>query len=282
MNQAIYYPNIRQAIWLLILFAGFQAVLQVIVEGLNIPSKGHLSSGAVISLIAAGLIIKMYFKKTNAKFKDVFPLSPIKISLLLPMTLIILGANILLSELDNLTRSLLPAPEWLMANFHNLTTGQTSVWGSLALLVVSAPLTEEFLFRGLILSGFLGNYSVKKAVLASAVLFALIHLNPWQFLGGFIVGVLFAWWFIKTGSLLPCLFGHALINAMPMIVYKVLQLEIPGYSSGVSELLFQPLWFDSLGILLAGVGIWLLIRMFRRVETGCTAGLNEASAAGEP
>ena len=127
-----------------------------------------------------------------------------------------------------------------------------------------APAVEEVLFRGLILSGFLSHYSTRKAVLASAILFGLLHLNPWQIIGATIYGILLAWWFMQTGSILPCLFGHALANTLALSVKALLRLEIPGFTGEFGRVEFQPLWFDFLGFVLAALGVWLLIHQFRK------------------
>lgn len=193
-----------------------------------------------------------------------FPFTPFRASLLFPMSLTIIGLHILLSEMDNLLRTVLPMPTWCSEVLSDLTRGQTSLWGSVVLLVIVAPLTEELLFRGLILRGFLSHYTATKAVLASAMLFAVVHLNPWQAPAALVLGLLLAWWFLRTRSLLPCLFGHALGNALPFIFGVILQLKIRGFTGEFPrEVEFQPLWFDALGILLAGVGLWLLTSMFR-------------------
>lgn len=263
MNEGNYYPGIRQAVWLLVLIVLLQIVLGIIVGMLgavvNVPLVEHPAILGVISLIAFGLILMWGLKKTKVTFKKVFPLVPIQMSLLLPMSLTVIGMVILISEVDNLFRSVLPMPQWLAEFFMNLL----GHWSSIIPLVIIAPLTEELLFRGLILRGFLGRYTVRKAVLASAILFGLLHLNPWQFLGAVILGVLFAWWFVQTGSLLPCLFGHALANAVPLILIGILHLEIQGFTIGTTTVEFQPLWLDLVGLLLAWLGIWLLIRKFR-------------------
>ena len=128
--------------------------------------------------------------------------------------------------------------------------------------MVVAPLTEELLFRGLILRGFLRNYSQAKAVFVTAILFAIIHLNPWQFIGALLLGVIFGWWFVQTRSLIPCLFGHAVFNAFPLILSAT--VKIPGYTIGTAT--FQPLWLDILGLILVGIGGWLLIWVFQKID----------------
>ncbi|MGH2404412.1 MAG: lysostaphin resistance A-like protein [bacterium] len=129
------------------------------------------------------------------------------------------------------------------------------------MLVIVAPLTEELLFRGLILRGLLRHYTARTAIIASAVLFGVFHLNPWQFLGATVLGVLFAWMFVRTGSLHLCIFGHAFANGVPLIV-SVLKVDIVGFTSELTGVEFQPLWFDALGLVLSAVGLWRLRRYF--------------------
>lgn len=267
-DQCEHYPRISQAILLLVLFVlvvvAFGVVLGILGGILGYPFHRHPAAMAAANLAAAAFVLRRGLKKTEAPFAQVFPFTPFRASLLFPMSLTIIGLHILLSEMDNLLRTVLPMPAWLSELFSDLAAGHTSLWGSVLALVIVAPLTEELLFRGLILRGFLSHYTATKAVLASAMLFALVHLNPWQAPAALVLGLLLAWWFLRTRSLLPCLFGHALGNALPFIFGVILQLKIRGFTGEFSrEVEFQPLWFDALGILLAGVGLWLLTSMFR-------------------
>ncbi len=270
MNRSNHYPSIRQAIWLLVLIFFLMIVLSIsvgILDGIVDFSFGeHPATLAIVNLIAIGLLLMWGLKKAKASFKEVFSFVPMRMSLFLPMSLTIIGVGILLSELDNLLRTILPMPAVIADFYMNLFLGQKSLWGSFVLVVVVAPLTEELLFRGLILRGFLSRYTMRKAVLASAILFGIFHLNPWQFLGAAIMGVLFAWLFVRTRSLLPCFFGHALNNAFPLILLGIFNLEIPGVTTGFIKVEFQPLWLDLFGLLLAGLGLWLLNRMFGKAD----------------
>lgn len=270
MNRSNHYPSIRQAIWLLVLIFFLMIVLSIsvgILDGIVDFSFGeHPATLAIVNLIAIGLLLMWGLKKAKASFKEVFSFVPMRMSLFLPMSLTIIGVGILLSELDNLLRTVLPMPAVIADFYMNLFLGQKSLWGSFVLVVVVAPLTEELLFRGLILRGFLSRYTMRKAVLASAILFGIFHLNPWQFLGAAIMGVLFAWLFVRTRSLLPCFFGHALNNALPLILLGIFNLEIPGVTTIFTKVEFQPLWLDLFGLLLAGLGLWLLNRMFGKAD----------------
>ena len=268
MTENYHYPNISQSIWILILLIILQGVLSiplVILENVtDFPLSDHPAVLALTSVIIFGLILMRGLKRSQISVREICPLVPVRLSLLFPMALTVIGTSILLSEIDNLLRIFLPPPAWFSDYLKSLVGGQISLWGSIVGLVIVAPLTEELLVRGLILRGFLSHYSKRKAILASAIFFGVLHLNPWQFIGATVLGVLFAWWFIQTRSMFPCFFGHALANALPLAVTAIFRLEIPGFTIDFEKVEFQPLWLDCLGVVLVALGIWLLIRQFRK------------------
>jgi len=262
------YPNIAQTIGLLALVYAIQFGLAIPVAFIALAS-GTLKifenplTVAFFNTVSIGLVLLIGLKLAKASFREVFLFKPIRFILLIPMTFTVIGIGILLSEVDNLLRIFLPIPEWLEKALQSFFGGSQNVFSSFFTLVVVAAVTEELLFRGLILRGFLQNYSVRKAIVVSALLFGAFHLNPWQFTGAVVLGGVFAWWFVKTRSLLPCLFGHALNNGLPLIALGIPQLKDLGFiSDGTGQIKFQPLWFDGLGLLLASLGIWWLFREF--------------------
>ncbi len=92
-------------------------------------------------------------------------------------------------------------------------------------MVVAAPIFEELIFRGIILDGLLKRYKPLKSILVSAMLFGLVHLNPWQFVTGFIIGIFCGWVYYNTRSLLACILIHAAANVtgffMRFIIHDV-------------------------------------------------------------
>jgi membrane protease YdiL (CAAX protease family) len=251
------YPGIWQAIGLLALFV----LLQIAVSFLLAPFQGVMDLAAMVgvgNVVACLLVLQWGFQRARRPFREVFPLSAFPALALVPLILVVAGLGIILSEIDNLTRWALPMPDLVERAFRELAEGGLP---ALITLVVVAPLTEEPLCRGLILGGFLRRYSATQAVLASAVLFALVHLNPYQLASAFVLGILLGWLFLKTASLLPCLFVHALHNAGGWIAADVLRLDVPGFTgSPDGPVEFQPLWFDLLGLLLVGIGLLALSR----------------------
>jgi len=260
------YPGVKDALLLLVLTIAASLVAQgmlLALERIGVDPT-HPGAQAFATLAAFSAVVAYGVRRSAAPPRDVLPLRAVPLALLAPMAVATLGLAILLSEADNLLRAVLPPPDWLERMFEDLFRGKRSVWGAAALLVVAAPLTEEALFRGVILHGFLRRYAARRAILASALLFAAFHLNPWQFLGAATAGVVFGWWRTATGSLVPGLVCHALNNAMPLAVATLFGWRIRGYTGGPSGVVaFQPLWFDALGIVLTAGGLWLVARRLR-------------------
>lgn len=274
------YPGIRQAISLLIVTALLSMVCSIplILLGtiVDLPLVKHPLALGIANLAAIALVLMWGLGKVGATFYQVYPLTPVAQPLILPICLTMIGVGIILSELDNLLRLVMPVPASFASQFADLMTGDSSLFESLLLAVVIAPVTEELLFRGLILQGFLRRYSPRKAILASALLFAAFHGNPWQFLGALVLGVLFAWWFLQTRSLIPCILGHAVNNAVPLVLIGVLDIEIEGFtSSPAAAVEFQPAWLNLVGLLCAGWGLWRLVQAFATTGGGSEPGTAE-------
>ncbi len=95
-------------------------------------------------------------------------------------------------------------------------------WGYLAIGLL-APFSEELVFRGAILKSLLSSsrLSAWGAIAISALLFALIHLNPAQMPHAFIIGLLLGWMYWRTGSILPGVAYHWINNSAAYVLYNV-------------------------------------------------------------
>ncbi len=167
-----------------------------------------------------------------------------------------------LSEIDNLMRAALPAGTLERLDFApDLGELVETVWLGPLLAVVVAPLTEELVFRGLILRGLLGRWRPLAAILFSAGLFALVHFNPAQAPVALLLGLLTGWLYARTRSLGLCILAHALNNAASYLTW--FPFEVTGFNA-VTEAegpVFHPWWFNGLGLALLALGIWGVRRL---------------------
>lgn len=113
--------------------------------------------------------------------------------------------------------SLVPMPGMIREMFMEMAKNRGIL--AFAAIVFAAPLLEELIFRGIILDGLLRIYSPIKAIIISSILFGVVHLNPWQFITAFILGMFAGWAYYKTRSLtLPILIHF--VNNLAAVLFS--------------------------------------------------------------
>ena len=95
------------------------------------------------------------------------------------------------------------------------------VWSAFLLTAVFAPIFEEWLCRGMVLRGLLTRMSPRWAIVISALFFAVIHLNPWQALNAFIIGLVMGYVYYKTGSLWLTMLIHFVNNGTSVVLSQI-------------------------------------------------------------
>ena len=113
----------------------------------------------------------------------------------------LLGA--LVDELDFL-------PDWLEMTFDQML----SSWVGVLDIALLSPILEELMFRGAITRELLRKFRPGMAIVISGLLFGLIHFNPVQSVFGFLAGMLLAWLYWRTRSVVPCIVVHVLNNSL--------------------------------------------------------------------
>lgn len=145
-------------------------------------------------------------------------------------------------------------PDLMKASFDILQSG----WVGILAIAVVGPVLEELLFRGAVTKVLLQKYSPTKAILFSALIFGIFHINPVQVVGASIIGLLLAWIYYKTASLIPCILIHILNNSLS--VY--LSLHYPNAET-LAQLMSgsaRTYWLLTVLMVLLFVGTYLLMR----------------------
>lgn len=93
---------------------------------------------------------------------------------------------------------------------------------TLQALAVVTPVSEELLFRGFALRGMLRSVGPGPAVVATALVFSVLHLKPEVMIPIFFTGLALGWLHVKTGSLWPCIAAHAGQNALALLAVRFL------------------------------------------------------------
>ncbi|NEP57067.1 MAG: CPBP family intramembrane metalloprotease [Symploca sp. SIO2G7] len=76
-------------------------------------------------------------------------------------------------------------------------------------VVVVAPVTEELLFRGILLHRWAAKWGITPALLLTSLLFGILHAN---IIGLFVFGLMMALLYLKTRTLIVPIICHALNN----------------------------------------------------------------------
>ncbi len=87
-----------------------------------------------------------------------------------------------------------------------------NVMNALSLIVI-APVVEEFIFRGLLLNRWVVKWGGPRAILASSVLFGIVHV---EILGHILFGYAMSILYLETRSLLAPILAHALNNFLAL------------------------------------------------------------------
>lgn len=281
------YPNLKQSVWLVVLFFVAASLLGLVlhflgdVYGKETRILDYL--GWIVNLPAIVLVVLYAQRRSGRPWSDVLLLRSVPWKMYIPLVVSILGFGILISDLATFVQYLFPIPKVFLDPLLEIMGSKTPFGLAFYVLAIQAPLTEEVLCRGVILVGLLGHGTRRRAILWSAILFAAMHMNPWQFPGTLILGLLSAWWVVQTGSLLPALFGHALINFLSLISVRF-ELFRPMQDWHIVE--FLPWWLNVCGIVLAAIGLWWFNQIAKREGTPLHPPSDQApvetAADGEP
>jgi sodium transport system permease protein len=125
---------------------------------------------------------------------------------------------------------------------------------ALAAYALVPAVCEEIAFRGFILTGLHRRFRPRNAVLVSALLFALYHLNVFLFLPAFGLGVVLGLLTLRSRSLVPGVLFHFLHNALLLSWAR----WSPGEpSSGLSTAM---MWLVAACLVMAILVLWWLYR----------------------
>lgn len=213
--------QIKKAVLVLITFVVMQIVVPLMTtyilggHGLSTNSAGDVSEQILNPKVLAVMMLAIYLLTIAALYgwRLLFPKTGLvrtssRLYLAIPILLLTLVPLSFLEELLDLPDSLNGTLEPLMGNLLGLFC-----------MTVAGPITEELVFRRAILGSMLeSKMKPEIAVLISAILFALIHFNWAQAPAAIIIGVIFGWLYVRTGSIVPSIVCHIINNSLCVVL----------------------------------------------------------------
>lgn len=261
-----YYPNLNQSWLLLVLFIVFSFAAGIFLSLFGTFKNNNIQAWITLSSSILTYILLFYF--INLRFKE--RRLPFTINWGKPPVIVIfllLVITPLLSIVYEPISSLIPAPEWFSKAMESALNISIPSFIS---VVIIAPVFEEVLCRGIILEGLLKNkLKPQHAILWSALIFAVMHLNPWQGVYAFIIGCLMGWVYYKTRSLWTTILVHFINNGLSFLVLALITGKYANPTSVTfKEILgennYLPVYFGALAIL--AISLFALYWYFKRMD----------------
>jgi len=170
------------------------------------------------SLMVVPLIVFIKFK--NLPFFHSIRFKLLNYSTIKSIILFSTGLIILSDELDRIIQLFVPTPEYVL-NLNYLLKPD-SFLGTILLftaVVILAPLGEEIIFRGFLQQILEQHWKdITQAILFTALIFSLIHMNPYWFVQIYFLGVILGFLAWKTKSIIAPLILHSLNNSMALLL----------------------------------------------------------------
>jgi CAAX protease family protein len=205
----------------LVLFAVPIAIFALVSGKLPLFGAGNLTQGAVlgaVALEAVALIGAIHVAVLTRRHIGwhAFGLRPVSRRWLIGSILVGFGCVLLLAGVVHLIQVAFDLP---------LTNPQADViapegfsWYGLLLMLplggVAVPMAEELMFRGLVYRWLRRRLSVAPSAVLSALLFGAVHGQLEVSAGAFVVGIVLALAYERSGSLWPSIIIHSVQNSV--------------------------------------------------------------------
>lgn len=209
-----------------VLTSGLQALLVLLPDALSVSSGTFWSSGwytwliTFLPLYVVAIPVGIWImKKLPRDHRDAIPLGGKNFFLFLLMCFPLMYGGSLIGTLLSSLLSGGTATNGLL----NYTFDDNPL--KIIVMVILAPLLEEFLFRKQLIDR-TARYGEKQAILFSALAFGLFHMNLYQFFYTFGLGLLFGYVYTRTHRLRYSVIMHMVINFMSSVLVPFLLSKV--------------------------------------------------------
>ena len=275
-NHAWYVPGVKGMFALLAWFLAGNLLgsLVILLLGMFLPAEAVETYGMLVTYplsFLPAMVYAAYKSQRNSLFESGYKLNsshfgPFKAWQMALIAVALTFALSFAADYPNYLNFKLTSLSPGLSRFYDLTQEVLRqlvggpFWSSFLLAAVFAPVFEEWLCRGMVLRGLLTRLKPAWAIVISALFFALIHMNPWQALNAFIIGVIMGYVYYKTGSLWLTMLMHFVNNGMAVVMAQFPSMQDTEY------------WLDVLpvpayiAVVLGAVAVLLAcIMAFRRI-----------------
>jgi len=170
--------------------------------------------------------------------------------------------------IGQLINQLFPFPQEYLEQMSKLFQMDIPLWQAFLVIAVLPGICEELLFRGFLMRFFEGK-KLWYTVLASAVLFAIFHLDPFRLLPTFLLGTLLGWLALRSGSIVNSMLSHTLNNAFALSIITF--AEKPWLKKLVIDGENLHYWMVIPAILVLAASLWAFNKVTANKEVASSA-----------
>jgi len=175
-------------------------------------TKGLIQTQIFIILIPVLAIIRL----TKNKPEEVLRLKGTSVKNFLLVPFIAISGAMLVTLVGQLINLIYPFPaDYLEKMTEILKMPDLKLWQMYAVIAILPGICEEVMFRGFVFR-FFESQGKWAAIIISALLFALFHLDPYRFIPVLLLGILLGWLMYKSDSIYISMLSHALNNALAL------------------------------------------------------------------
>lgn len=168
----------------------------------------------VFYVVVPGWFFAYHFKKNGIRLNQLVFLKGVSRWILPVFGLVLLSMAFSISAYWLILRALHSTAPFAVDLLFQPVPLPNEVWYlvSVAIIIsIIAPISEEFVFRGLILTRLMARFGLWTGIGLSSLLFGIFHIN---FFGSFLFAVVASLLFLKTGNLLIPILLHMVNNTI--------------------------------------------------------------------
>lgn len=209
-------PNVSDGV---ILFA--VGLVLLIYVGSYVQIKFGMLGIALTQLMIIGLpLLFAYYIKSD--FKKAFSLRLPKFKYLIGAASLWFGTYLIVLVITNIVLYYFPQNQKIVEGLNDALFMKDNLILNLALVALMPAICEELFFRGFILTSFRNNKkSYTGAIIASGILFGMMHMDFIRIIPTSILGISFAYAVCKTNSIGVSMFMHFLNNGFAVVVSHI-------------------------------------------------------------
>ncbi len=194
-----------------------------------------------MAIVLPGLLFVIFSKEDLPRFLHIKRMKVSTLLGIIPFTFLSMPAITLVNLLSQFV-----AENEAMAAMESYQVTDMPFLQLLFSVGIFAPFCEELTCRGIYYRGYERSGSGFKAMILSAILFALVHMNVNQAMYAFVMGLMAVLLVEATGSLLSSVVYHMLINSSQVcMMYAILKANSSAYSEA-SQMLTREMMVISL------------------------------------